>query len=322
MIKKALITGISGQDGSYLANFLLKKNYIIFGITRNKKKSNLKNLYTLNIKNSCKIFQCNLDDINATRRLIKKIKPDEIYHLSGISSVAKSFKYPAATYISIVNSTINILESIHDIKADIKFFSACSSECYGNTGKKLVDETSGFNPLSPYAVAKTSAFYIVKNYREAYNIFAVSGILFSHESPIRSKSFVTQKIISNVIDIYNKKRKFLELGSIDIQRDWGWSPEYVEAMYLIIQQKNPSDFVIASGKSYPLKDFIKLAFEYFDLNWKDHVKINKKLKRPLDIICNKGNTKKAKKILKWKSTYNLKKIVHEMIENKFRNLNL
>ncbi len=318
MAKKALITGISGQDGSYLAKFLLDKKYIVFGTTRRKNKSNLKNLYKLNIYDSCKIFKCNLNNISEIRELIKKTKPDEIYHLSGASSVAESFKSPNNAYTSIVNSTINILETIRDSKKNIKLFLASSGECYGNTGKKAVDENTFFNPLSPYAVAKASAYFIAKNYRDAYNIYVASGILFSHESPFRSENFVTQKIISNAIAISRNKKKYFELGSIDIYRDWGWAPEYIRAMYLIVQQKTPTDFIIASGKSYSLKEFVKLAFEYFNLDWKDHLIINNKFDRPLDLISNKGKTDKAKKILKWESTYSLKKIVHEMIEYKLK----
>jgi len=315
MVKKALITGITGQDGAYLSKLLLSKNYEVYGLTRDSSKKNLRNLRILNIENLCKIYKCDLSNKLEVNRLINKIKPNEIYSLSGLSSVAKSFVMPHLAYDSIINSTVNILESIRKNKKNIKFYLACSGECYGNIKSTYANEDTVFDPLSPYAVAKTAAFYITKNYREAFNIHASSGILFNHESPLRGENFVTQKIILGVIDIVKGRKKNLELGSLNIKRDWGWAPEYVEAMYLIMQNKKSTDFVIASGKSHSLEKFIEVAFNYFGMDWKKYTKTVKSHKRPLELIKNRGNSKKAEKILKWKPTYNLKKIVHTMIED-------
>ncbi len=316
MKKKALITGITGQDGAYLASFLLKKKYTVYGTTRTLKKNNLRNLSRLNILDSCNILQCDLLNINQTNQIINKINPDEIYNLAGLSSVGKSFIDPINAYRSIILSTVNILENIRLKRNRTKFYLACSSECFGNTKSGSATENTRFNPLSPYAAAKTSSYYITKNYREAYSIFACSGILFNHESPLRNDDFVTQKIITGAISIFNKKKKFLDLGSINIERDWGWAPEYVEAMYLILRQRNPSDYIISSGKSYSLEKFIETVFSYFNLDWKQHVRINNKYKRPMDLTISKGNPYKARKNLKWKPKYDLKKIVHEMINEK------
>ena len=319
MIKKALITGITGQDGAYLAKLLLSKNYEVYGTTRKNTKRNLRNLIKLEVLNLCKVHKCNLNNYKEIDKIICNIRPDEIYNLSGLSSVSASFDKPAEAYESIINSTINILESIRNNKKKIKFYLACSSECFGNIKENIADENTLFDPLSPYAVAKTSAYYITKNYREAFNIHASSGILFNHESPLRSKNFVTQKIILGTIDIARGKKKTLELGSLNIKRDWGWAPEYVEAMHLIMMNKKPTDFIIASGKSYSLENFIKLSFEYFNLDWKKYVKISRVSKRPLELIKNKGSGKKAERLLKWKPKYSLKNIVYTMIEDKLDN---
>lgn len=316
MVKKALIAGITGQDGAYLSKFLLSKNYKVYGLTRDNEKKNLRNLHILEIDKLCKIYKCNLNDRFEVNYLINKIKPDEIYNLSGLSSVAKSFIMPYEAYDSIINSTVNILESIRKNKRNIRFYLACSSECFGNIKSPSADESTVFNPLSPYAVAKTAAFYITKNYREAFNIHASSGILFNHESPLRGENFVTQKIILAVIDIVQGKKKVLELGLLNIKRDWGWAPEYVEAMHLIVRNKKSTDFVIASGKSYTLEKFIELTFNYFGMDWKKYTKTTTSNKRPLELIKSKGDGQKAEKILNWKPTYSLKKIVHEMIEDK------
>jgi len=315
MTKKALIVGISGQDGSLLAQLLLKKGYKVFGSSRDIKKSNLKNLVKLNILNKCKFFSLTLKDPKMILRCVKKVKPDEIYNLSGQSSVSLSFKEPRSTSNSIINPTLFFLEAIRKSKKKIKFYNACSSECFGSTGSKAANENTPFRPKSPYGVSKATAFLITKVFRESFGIFATSGILFNHDSSLRPDKFVTKKIIKGVVDIYNKKKNYLDLGNIDIVRDWGWAEEYVKAMHLILQQEKPQDFVIATGKSYALRDFVKTAFKVLNLQWKKHVRISKHFVRPSDIKKSLGNPKKANNILKWKAKYTMKKIVNEMIKS-------
>jgi len=256
---KALICGISGQDGAYLAKLLLNKNYSVCGTSRDAESSTFKNLNILGIKDKVELESMALNDFRSVLQVIVKFEPDEIYNLAGQSSVSLSFAQPVETLDSIATGTLNILEAIRFTGKNIKFYNASSSECFGDIGDCPADENTPFRPRSPYAVAKATAFWEVANYREAYNIFACSGILFNHESPLRSQRFVTQKIIQTAHNIAQKKATTLELGNIDIKRDWGWAEEYVEAMYLMLQQPQPDDYVIATGASYSLQDFVAQA---------------------------------------------------------------
>lgn len=315
---KALICGISGQDGAYLAQLLLDKNYSVCGTSRDAESSTFRNLDILGIKEKVELESMALNDFRSVLQVIVKCEPDEIYNLAGQSSVSLSFAQPVETLDSIATGTLNILEAIRFTGKKIKFYNASSSECFGDIGDCPADENTPFRPRSPYAVAKSTAFWEVANYREAYNIFACSGILFNHESPLRSQRFVTQKIVQTAYNIAQKKATKLELGNIDIKRDWGWAQEYVEAMYLMLQQPQPDDYVIATGASYSLQDFVVHAFSYFNLDWQDYVHSNPQFLRPTDLSISKGNPEKAEKILGWKARYQMPDVVKMMLEAKLQ----
>ena len=315
-MKKALIIGISGQDGSYLAQLLLKEGYVVHGTSRDADLSNFYGLKKLGIIDKVKLHSMSLIDFRSVMQTILQIEPDEIYNLAGQTSVGLSFLQPVETLESISIGSLNILEVLRFHKLPIKFYNACSSECFGDTQGKAANEETPFKPRSPYAVAKSAAFWQVANYREAYNLFSCSGILFNHESPLRAARFVTKKIIDTACSIASGKKENLILGNISIYRDWGWAPEYVEAMHLILQADKPEDFVIASGKSTSLEKFIDLTFQYFNLNYKDYLIIEKEFIRPTDISFSLGDSSKAKKILKWSSTVSVEEIIRRMISDK------
>lgn len=314
MNKKALIIGITGQDGAFLAQYLLENNYVVYGTSRDKDRANMNSLKTLNIENEVIIYSMSTIDFRSVVQVFLEIKPDEIYNLSGQSSVGLSFEMPFDTHESISIGTLNILEVIRLFKPDSKFYNASSSECFGDTGGTRANEKTPFRPKSPYGVAKSSAFWQVSNYREAYDLHVSSGILFNHESFLRPKRFVTQKIVLSAIDIYEKKQKFLKVGNVDISRDWGWAPDYVKAMHLILQQNKPDDYIIASGKTISLRDFIKITFEYFSLNYEDYLIVDKNLFRPSDILISKADNSKAAEVLGWKPSKDIHNIIKEMIE--------
>lgn len=318
-MKKALICGISGQDGAYLAKFLLTKGYEVIGGSRDATTNNFVNLKRLNVIDDLKLVSINLTDFRSTLQTINKIKPDEIYNLSGQSSVGLSFDQPIETFESICIGTLNLLEAIRFCDTNIKFYNAGSSECFGNSPNDLCDENTLFKPKSPYGIAKASAHWQVVNYREAYNLFAVNGVLFNHESPLRPKRFVTQKVIKAVTEIAAGKLSKLEVGNIDIIRDWGWAPDYVEAMWLMLQQETPDDFVISTGIGHSLREFIQLAFKCVNLEMDNYLIINQLFFRPTDLQYVVGNPQKAKNLLGWSSNHDLKWIVNEMYSN---NLNL
>ncbi len=250
---------------------------------------------------------------------ILQIEPDEIYNLAGQTSVGLSFLQPVETLESISVGSLNILEVLRFHKLPIKFYNACSSECFGETKEKAADEETPFRPRSPYAVAKSAAFWQVANYREAYNLFSCSGILFNHESPLRAARFVTKKIIDTACAISRGKKEKLVLGNISICRDWGWAPEYVNAMHQILLQDKPDDFVIATGRSTSLEEFIGITFRYFDLEYKDFLIIKNELIRPTDINYSLGDPSKAKKMLDWTATVFVEEIIHRMIDNNLSN---
>jgi GDPmannose 4,6-dehydratase len=306
---KALIFGISGQDGVYLSQFLINKGYKVFGTSRDTKANNLNNLKKIN---KIEITSLNLKDFQSVLKHIDILRPDEIYNLSGLTSVSLSFEKPAEALESIANVTLNILEAILFIDPTIKYYNASSSECFGDTGKFSANEETPLKPCSPYGVAKTTAHLLVKNYRETYKLFASNGILFNHESPIRSLNFVTQKIVyaATKISVGNKER--LKLGNLEISRDWGWAPDYVDAIWRIIQQSKADDFIIATGKTISLKQFVEKTFNFFNLNWKEHVDIDNSLLRPSDIKISKGNPSKAKKTLGWAAVKNVDDVIKEL----------
>ena len=312
----ALICGISGQDGAYLAKLLLQKGYIVWGTSRDAQMSSFRNLHTLGIKEQVKLISMALTDFRSVLQVITKVEPDEIYNLAGQSSVGLSFEQPVETLESIAIGNLNLLESVRFLDKPIKIYSAGSSECFGDTGNNPADETTPFRPRSPYAVAKSAAFWQVANYREAYGLFACSGILFNHESPLRPERFVTQKIISTACRIAQGSQEKLYLGNTNIHRDWGWAEEYVEAMYLMLQQNQADDYIIATGETCSLQDFVKYTFEFLDLNWEENVIVDESLFRPTDLTFGKANSSKAKNQLAWQAKYKVKDVVKMMIEAK------
>ena len=318
-MRKALIIGISGQDGSYLAELLLKKGYEVHGTSRDADLSNFSGLKKLGIIDKVKLHSMSLIDFRSVMQTILQIEPEEIYNLAGQTSVGLSFLQPVETLESISIGTLNILEVLRFHKLPIRFYNACSSECFGDTGGIAANEETPFRPRSPYAVAKSAAFWQVANYREAYNLYSCSGILFNHESPLRAKRFVTKKIVDTACSIASGEKIKLELGNISIIRDWGWAPEYCFAMHLILLQNQPEDFVISTGKSTSLEEFINLTFKYFNLDYRNYIVIKKDLIRPTDIGFSSGDSSKAKKLLKWIPQVQVKDIIDKMIEDKLSN---
>jgi len=312
-MKKALICGVSGQDGAYLAKFLLSKGYQVYGTSRDVQMSSFTNLKRLGIYDDILYESMSLIDFRSVLQVLDKVQPDEIYNLAGQSSVGLSFQQPVETLESISVGTLNLLESIRFVGLPIRFYNAGSSECFGEAGESGSNESSPFRPRSPYAVAKSAAYWEVSNYREAYELFACSGILFNHESVLRPERFVTQKIVSSVLKIAKGEQKVLRLGNMSIQRDWGWAPEYVEAMWLILQQDKPDDYVIGTGETNSLQEFVAQSFDCVGLDWREYVVVEVNLLRPTDIMVGKSNPEKAAQILGWKAKCKMRDVVRMMI---------
>lgn len=313
MVKTALICGVSGQDGAYLASLLLSKGYEVHGTTRDVEISLFRNLRTLNIFEKVQLHSMAINDFRSVLQVISKVLPDEIYNLAGQSSVGLSFEQPVETMESIILGTLNLLESIRFLKKEIRFYNAGSGECFGDTPFEGANETTSFHPRSPYAVAKSAAFWEVANYRDAYHLYACSGILFNHESPLRPQRFVTQKIIRNACRIAKGEIDSFSLGNLQIQRDWGWSPEFVEAMWLMLQQPEPEDFVIATGSPYSLENFLERTFSAFNLDWNQYVSIDANIFRPSDINYSKGDPARANQKLGWKAQLTMPDIIKLMV---------
>lgn len=314
MSKRALICGVSGQDGGYLARLLIEKGYEVFGAARDAQIASFANLEYLGIRPHITLLSMALNDFRSVLQTIKKVRPDEIYNLAGQSSVGLSFEQPVETLESISVGTMNLLESIRFIELPVKFYNAGSSECFGDTLGVPADEETLFRPRSPYAVAKATAFWEVANYREAYNIFACTGILSNHESPLRPVRYVTRKIVSTASRIAMGKNEKLNLGNIDITRDWGWAPEYVEAMWMMLQQDKPDDYVIATGETNSLRNFVAEAFACVDLDWQQYVVSDPSLLRPLEIMVSRVNPEYAFKKLGWKAKHSMKNVVKMMVD--------
>ncbi len=313
-MKTALICGVSGQDGAYLASYLLNLGYTVCGTSRDAQMSSFKNLSRLGIREQIKLESMSLTDFRSVLQVLTKIKPDEVYNLAAQSSVGLSFNQPVETLESIATGTLNLLEAIRFTGANIKFYNAGSSECFGNTGDTSADENTPFRPRSPYAVAKSTAFWEVANYREAYNLFACSGILFNHDSPLRPARFVTQKIVRAAAQIAAGSAEKLYLGNISVQRDWGWAPEYIEAMHRMLQAEQADDYIIATGQTYSLEAFVAQAFECVGLDWQDHVEVDRSLYRPTDIAVGRANPTKAEIQLGWKAKYAMPDVVRMMLK--------
>lgn len=314
-LKTALIFGVTGQDGAYLSHLLFKKGYRIIGTTRGTIFSNHHRLKLLGIYDKITIITVNPIEYEKVRDLVLSTNPDEIYYLAGQSSVGYSFEQPFETIDSIIRGVLNVLEVMKLTNKKIRFFHASSSECFGNTDGKQADENTPFKPMSPYAVAKASAHWLVVNYRESYNLFACNGILFNHESPLRSDRFVTQKIIQAVSLIKHGKLDKLKLGRLDIYRDWGWAQEYVEAMWLMLQLKDPIDLVISTGEANKLEDFVAEAFSIKGLDWREWVEVSPDLYRPNEILYSCGNPRKAENTIGWRARFKMRDIVYLLSNN-------
>ena len=299
MSRRALICGISGQDGAYLASFLLSKGYEVWGTSREAQVNKFEGLRALNIIDKVKTLSMLPEDFHSVVQIFSEIRPHEIYNLSGQSSVGISFEQPLETMSSISIGTLNQLEAIRFVDKSIRFYSAGSSECFGDTGDIPACESTYFRPCSPYAIAKAAATHQVSVYRKSFGLFAVTGILFNHESPLRHERFVTKKIITTVRRIGAGSNEKLKLGNIDIQRDWGWAPEYVDAMWRMLNLEEPEDFVVATGVKQSLREFVQTVFEEAGLDWRQHVIADATLLRPSDPIKSVGNPAKAKERLNW-----------------------
>jgi len=311
-MKTALITGITGQDGSYLAEFLLSKGYKVHGMVRRASTETFSRIEHL--RDKIEIHQADLLDQLSIINLIENVNPDEIYNLAAQSFVPTSWVQPVLTAQFTAVGVVKVLEAIRLVNKKIKFYQASSSEMFGKVQAVPQNEKTSFYPRSPYGVAKVYGHWITVNYRESYSIFACSGILFNHESPRRGKEFVTRKITDGVARIKNGLQDKLFLGNLDAKRDWGFAGDYVRAMWLMLQQAEPDDYVISTGETHSVRDFCKLAFQYAGLNWEDHVCIDPQLVRPAEVDLLIGDCSKANNILGWKPEVSFKELVEMMVE--------
>ncbi len=312
MTKKALIIGITGQDGAYLAQHLLAKGYRVTGSSRDVMASSFGNLHALGICDQVQLISVSINDFRSVFNAIQSCDPDEIYNLAGQTSVGLSFEQPVEAIESIAIGTLNILEVIRLLGKSVRFYNAGSSECFGDTGSTPANENTPFAPRSPYAVAKSTAKWLINSYRESYGLYACTAILFNHESPLRPERFVTQKIVVGASKIKAGLIQKIQLGHLDICRDWGWAPEYVEAMWLMMQQEEPRDFVIATGRMESLTYFVSKAFAYFDLDWQEHIEINPSLFRPNEIRHSVGNPERAIELLHWSKPTDIDGVIERM----------
>lgn len=315
MMKTALILGISGQDGAYLARLLLDKGYTVSGGSRDAQINSFANLARLGIRDRVGLESVSLNDFRSVIQTLRKIQPDEVYNLAGQSSVDLSFQQPVETLESITFGALNLLEAIRFNGKPTKLYNAGSSECFGDSPDEPADENTPFRPRSPYAVAKAAAFWEVANYREAYGLFACSGILFNHESPLRPERFVTRKTIAAACRIAAGAKETLRLGDLSIARDWGWAPEYVEAMWLMLQQDKPDDYVVATGETCRLQDFVEYAFACLRLDWREHVVPDAGLARPNELRVSRANPAKAQARLGWTAKHAMADVVRLMMEH-------
>ena len=315
-MRKALITGITGQDGSYLAEFLLEKGYQVHGMVRRVALEDPEHhLWRLrNILNKIVLYPASLESYPSIFKIVEKVKPDECYHLAAQSFVSYSFEDEFSTINTNINGTHFVLSAIKEKAPRCKFYFAASSEMFGLVEKTPQKENTPFHPRSPYGISKVAGFDLARNYREAYNIFACNGILFNHESPRRGFEFVTRKITNGVAEIKFGLASELKLGNLESKRDWGFAGDYVRAMWLMLQQREPDDYVIATGETHSVKEFTKLAFDYVGLRWQDYVVIDKNIYRPAEVHLLKGNYNKAMRKLRWKPKVNFEQLVRMMVD--------
>ena len=313
-MKKALITGITGQDGSYLTKFLKGRGYEILGLVTDYDRDQVANLKFLGVLDQIQFIHGDLLDLDNLMKILGKARPDEIYHLAAQSSVARSFTYPLDTVTFNVLSTQHLLEAIRRLNLTARFYHASSSEMFGRVRKLPVVEESIFHPVSPYAISKAAGHWLAVNYREAYGMFCCCGILFNHESVLRPPHYVTKKIVSTAVRISQGSREKLTLGNIEIRRDWGYAPEYVKSMWLMLQMTEPDEYVIAANEPHSLRDFAANVFGYFGLNWEEHTVIDRGLFRPSDIDEIYGDPTKAKTILGWEYRMTFEDLIRRLVE--------
>lgn len=310
--KTALITGITGQDGSYLAELLLDKGYEVYGLVRRLSTPNLSRI--THLVDRITLLEGDLTDQSSLNVIMQTAKPDEVYNLAAQSFVATSWNQPVLTGDVSGLGVVRVLEAVRHFCHDVKFYQASSSEMFGSVKETPQNEKTQFHPRSPYAVAKVYGYYATINYRESYNMFCCNGICFNHESPRRGVEFVTKKVTEGVAKIYHGVAKELRLGNLDAKRDWGHASDYVKAMWLIVQSREPEDYVIATGESHSVREFVELAFKVVDLDWKEYVKIDKRYIRPADVIELRGDASKAMRELGWKPKILFESLVKMMVE--------
>ena len=317
MSKVALITGITGQDGSYLAELLLSKGYEVHGIVRRVAlEDEMHRLWRIRkILDNISLHSASLESYASIFKILQKIKPDEVYHLAAQSYVGYSFEDEFSTFNTNINGTHYILSAVKEFASNVKFYFASSSEMFGKVKFSPQDENTVFHPRSSYGISKVTGFHLTKNYREAYKLHASNGILFNHESPRRGFEFVTRKITFAAARIKKGLQKKLYLGNIEAKRDWGHAKDYVEAMWLMLQQKAPEDYVIGTGKDHSVEEFAKKTFDHLNLNYKDYIVLDKNLIRPSEVETLLANYSKAKKILNWEPKISFDNLVSEMVES-------
>lgn len=314
MSKRALIFGIGGQDGAYLAGLLLAKGYEVHGTSRDASVARFEGLHRLQLIDKLRLHSANLTDFRSVSTVLQAVRPDEIYNLSAQSSVHLSFEQPTETLNSIATATLNLLEAVRLTGGAPRLYNASTAEMFGDTEGKAVNEEAAFRPRSPYAISKAAAHWFVESYRNGYGLYACSGILFNHESPLRNERFVTQKIVRAAVDIKSGSRLRLKLGNISIVRDWGWAPEYVDAMWRMLQSSTPDDYVIATGVASSLQDFVQAAFSQCGLDWRDHVDSDPALLRPYEVGCTVGSARKAAERLGWQARSKMPDVVSKLVE--------
>jgi len=314
-MKRALILGVSGQDGAYLSQLLLEKGYEVHGASRDAELQPFNRLEELGVRDRVRTHSTSLRDFRETLQLLTNVQPDEIYNLAGQTSVGLSFSQPIEAIESIAQAVLILLEVVRYLHAPVRIYNASSSESFGETpaGAASSEETP-FMPRSPYATAKATAHWTTVNYRQAYGMYACSGILFNHESPLRSDRFVTKKIVSAAAEIAAGRRARLTLGDLGVSRDWGYAPEYVEAMWRMLQQDRADDYVIATGESHTVEEFVAATFAELGLDWREHVDIDQSLFRPTDIRYSRGDASKAKRELGWEATTRFHALVSKLVK--------
>lgn len=317
-MKTALITGVTGQDGAYLSQLLLSKGYKVFGLIRSYGSTNIFKLGYLGIADAVELLECDLLDLSQVIKILDTVKPDEVYNLAAQSSVSLSFQQPIGTVQFNINSVINLLEAIRLTQSRTRFYQASSSEMYGMIEELPIREDSKFHPLSPYAISKIAAHHITIQYRESYGIFACCGILFNHESYLRSDNFFIKKLLRGALDIVHGQKQYLEFGNLDVKRDFGYSKKYVEAMWLMMRAKEPDDFIICSGKSIFLRDIVEYVFHKLNIPL-DKIHTHQKYFRPSEIKDIYGSSEKAKKILHWSYEMDFREVLDLLIEEEKRN---